>query len=182
MYDNQNYPWYMQKSPGFVALYNGLFEVIKNVSPLGIGDAFNIDELPAGNALFTVGKMWGITDNPSFFDGLIYDVDSWSETKVWSGSVSTLETTLYRNYLRMKIFIQNNRYSLITLKKALEILIGDGNAEVSITEDLMKFTINIKAGREMIRILQTINSYDLYFMGQPCGIHYEFNYELAEGV
>lgn len=182
MYNNQNYPWYMQKSPGFVALYNGLFEVIKNVSPLGIGDAFNIDKLPAGDALFTIGKMWGVTDNPSFFDGLIYDVDSWSETKVWSGSVSTLEATLYRNYLRMKIFMQNNRYSLITLKKALEILIGNGDAEVSIDEYLMGFTINIKADRETIRILQTINSYDLYFMGQPCGIHYEFNYELAEGV
>ena len=70
----------------------------------------------------------------------------------------------------------------MTLKDAVEMLIGDGNAERAITADLMKFTFNIKAGRVLIRILQTINSYDLYFMGQPCGIHYEFNYELAEGV
>ena len=182
MINNQNYPWYIQKSPGFVALYNGLFEVAKHISPLGIGDAFNIDKLPAGEALFTIGKMWGVTGNPSFIDGLIYDVDSWSETKVWSGAVSTLEAALYRNYLRMKIFIQNNRYSLISLKKALEILLGDEEAEITIDEQVMGFTINIKASREAIRILQTLNSFDLYFMGQPCGIHYEFNYELAEGV
>ena len=172
----------MQKSPGFVALYNGLYEVAKHVSPLGLGDMFNVDELPAGEPLYQLGRMWGINGSPNYFDGLIYDIDYWSETKVWSGSVSTLEDKLYRNFLRMKMFIQNKRYSLITLKKALEILIGDRGAEVSIDEYLMGFTINIKADRETLRILQTLNSYDLYFMGQPCGIHYEFNYELAEGV
>ena len=179
MYNNQNYPWYIQKSAGFVALYNGLFNIVSGATPLGLGDAFNINKLPAGKPLFQVGKMWGLTDNPSFFDGLIYDVDSWSETKVWSGSVSQLESSLYRNFLRMKIFIQNSRYSLKTLKEALEILLGDNPAEITIDEYLMGFTINIKASREAIGILQTLQSYDPYFMGQPCGIHYEFNYEVA---
>jgi len=182
MIDNHNYPWYIQKSPGFTALYNGLFNIVKAASPLGLGDMFNIEALPAGPALFQVGKLWGLTDSPSFFDGLIYDVDKWSETKVWSGSVSSLEGSLYRNFLRMKIFIHNNRYSLKTLKQALDILLSGQEAEISVTERTMGFTINVKSDRETIRILQTLQSFDLYFMGQPCGIHYEFNYELAEGV
>lgn len=179
MIDNQNYPWYMQKSPGFVALYNGLYEVAKHVSPLGLGDMFNVDELPAGEPLYQLGRMWGINGSPNYFDGLIYDIDYWSETKVWSGSVSTLEDKLYRNFLRMKMFIQNKRYSLITLKEALTILLGGEEATITVEESEMSFVINIRANVNVIRILQTIHSFDLHFMGQPCGIRYQFNYELA---
>ena len=179
MIDNQNYPWYIQKSAGFVALYNGLFDIVSAASPLDISESFNIDGLMSGTPLFQVGKIWGLTDNPSFFAGLIYDVDSWSETKLWSGSVSELESSLYKNFLRMKVFLQNNRYSLKTLKRALEILLDGNPATITIDEHTMGFTINIKASREAISILQTLQSFDLLFLGQPCGIHYEFNYEVA---
>jgi hypothetical protein len=179
MFNNQDYPWYMQKSEGFVKLYNGLYEVAKHISPLGLGDSFDVNTLPAGKPLFQLGKMWGLADNPKFINGLIYDVDAWSETKVWSGGVAAVEDKLFRNFLRMKIFVQSQPFSLTTLKKALELLIGDEEATITVDEVDMGFVVNIKANVSVISTLQTFYSYDQNFIGLPCGINFGFNYELA---
>jgi hypothetical protein len=178
MFNNQNYPWYIQKSATFVRLYEGLYEIAKDISPLALGDSFNINTLQAGLPLYQLGAVWGLPANPKFVNGLTYDLDPWSETKVWSGGVATLDDKLYRNFLRMKIFVQNNPYSLTTLKKALELLVGEEEAQFSVEEKEMEFVINIKSNITVINTLQTFNSFDRYFLGQPCGVRYGFNYEV----
>jgi hypothetical protein len=178
MYNNQNYPWYIQKSETFVKLYEGLFDIAKDISPLPLGSSFDLNALEPGLPLYQLGAVWGLAANPKFVNGLTYDLDPWSETKVWSGGVATLDDKLYRNFLRAKVFVQNNPYSLTTLKKALELLVGEEYAEFSVEEKEMEFVINIKSGRSVINALQTFNSFDRYFLGQPCGVHYGFNYEV----
>lgn len=177
MFNNQDYPWYIQKSEGFVKLYNGLYEVAKHISSLGLGDYFNVESLPAGKPLFQLGKSFGLADNPKYINGLIYEVDSWSDTKVWSGGVSTVDDKLFRNFLKMKIFVQTQPFSLITLKKALELFVGDEEAVITVDEYDMRFVINIKTNINVISALQAFYSYDKNFFGQPCGINFGFNYE-----
>ena len=176
MYVSNSYPWYLQQSANFTALYNGLASVAQNISPLAIGDFFNYHTLPAGQPLYTLGKIWGLLGAPGFYDGLIYDIDNWSETKVWSGHLRDLDDILYRNFMQMKMYIQGKPYCLTLIHDALEMLLTGTEHVITVTEDLMSFQINISASSEVLRIVQEINSFDSTFLGKPTGVSYRFNY------
>lgn len=171
-----SYPWYLQSSPVFNALYTGFSNLAEEMSPLGMGDFFNYLALPAGEPIYALGKIWGLIGSPGFYDGLTYDVDTWDGGKVWSGELQTLDDLLYRNYLRMKMYIQGRPYSLTLIHEAIEILLEGTVHSVEVPEDTMSFEVDISAPQEVLSIIQQINSFDSTFLGKPVGISYQFNY------
>lgn len=175
MYDNQNYPWYLQQSPIFVTLYNGFFKVGEYMTPLPLGNMFDLDNI-SGTALFNLGMAWGLTGSPTYFDGLIYSIDDWSETKVWSGQPQDINNQIYRNFIKMNAYMFGKNYSLTLIKEAFEILLQGLGFSITVTEETMSFTINITASSGLLRILQEMQSYDSHFLGQLPGIKINFNY------
>ena len=181
MYDNQNYPWYVQKSPVFKTLYDGVFPIVSAASPLGLADILDIDSLE-GNSLYRFGNIIGLRGNPYFFDGLIYNVDKWSDVKVWTGKGAAINEQLYRNFVKMKAFLQARAsvflqgFSLILIKEAMDIILDGQNYKLSVDEGFMEFIINIEAEAEVIRVFRILQSYDRHFLGKPSGIKYIFNY------
>lgn len=179
MVDNQNFPWYLQQSPIFLALYNGFYNVALNMTPLEIGDMFNLEELE-GTTVFQLGQAWGLTGSPTYFDGLIYNIDEWSTDKVWSGAPQSMNNQIYRNFVRMKAFIYGKNYSLELIRDALAILLDGFQYSASVTEDYMAFTINVSAPSAILRILQEMQTYDPRFLGQLPGIHQTFAYTATD--
>lgn len=175
MQNVQSYPWYVQHSPKFVTLYNALFDIVAQASPLGLGDTFDLDKA-FGAALRRLGVMWGLQGAPSYYDGLIYKVDNWSQEKVWGGQVRDVDATLYKNFIRMHMYCYGRQYNLQLISDALAILLSDFPYTVTVTEDFMNFTINLTAEPDTLRIIQQLQSYDRHFLGKPSGISYTFNY------
>ena len=176
MFDNQNYPWYAQQSGTIKTLYDGFFPIAVDMSPLGIGNAFDINTLE-DIALFNFGTMFGMSTRPQYFDGLIYDIDQWSGTKVWSGHIEDFESHIYKNFIRMKAYIAGRPYSLNLLKEAFEILTdGLDQCSVWVEENYMSFIIHLDAPVEVTRLFMQLNSFDLHFMGKPSGISYSWDY------
>lgn len=179
MIENNNFPWYLQQSDAFLALYYGFFGVAELASPLGIGDAFDPDKM-TGQMLFRLGSYYGMQGNPSFNDGLIYGVDNWSEFKTWTGGISSVAETFYRNFLKAKAYAYGRPYSLETLKGVLDRVFDGITYSATITEEYMSFTINITASQEDLRSFIDMRAFDLFFIGKPVGINVEWNY-IEEG-
>lgn len=176
MFDNQNYPWYAQQSGSIKTLYDGFFRVAEAMSPLGVGNAFDLNTLQ-DQALFSFGTLYGLSSRAQYFDGLIYDIDNWSESKVWSGHVEDLESHLYKNFLRMKAFIAGRPYTLLLLKQAFDILCeGLTINSLWIEEGYMSFIIHLDADQETTRVFMELNSFDLRFLGKPIGVSYTWDY------
>lgn len=175
MIKNQNYPWYIQHNPQFVSVYDGLFELASNASPLGLGDLFNLDKV-YGDALFRLGILWGLQGSEKYYDGLIYGIDNWSETKVWGGQVQSVNQQIYRNFVRLHAYCWGRNFNLQLIQDAFNILLAGYDFTVTVDEDLMKFTINLTARSDILRIVQQIQSYDPHFIGKPVGIAYTINY------
>lgn len=180
MQKNPVYPWYLQKSPIFTKLYDGMFEVAKNISCLDIGDFFNYRTVPTGVPLARLAKVWGIGNVLGYYDGLVYDVDNWSADKKWSGTLQTVDDSITRNFMQMKMYIQGKHFSLTMIKEALEILLQGVEYTASVTENSMSFEINISTTMEVISILQGISGFDSAFLGKPSGISYSFVYTATD--
>ena len=178
--ENNNFPWYLQQSEAFLALYYGFFDVAVLASPLGIGDAFDPDKM-TGEMLFRLGSYYGMQGNPSFNDGLIYSIDTWSETKTWTGGISSVAETFYRNFLKAKAYAYGKPYSLETLKGVLDRVFDGITYSATITEGYMSFTINITANQEDLRSFIDMRAFDLFFIGKPVGIKVEWAYNYNQG-
>lgn len=180
MQKNPAYPWYLQKSPIFTKLYDGMFEVAKNISCLDIGDFFDYRTVPTGVPLARLAKVWGVGNVLGYYDGLVYDVDEWSTDKKWTGTLQTLDDSLTRNFMQMKMYIQNKHFNLIMVKEALEILLQGIEYTASVTENTMNFVINISAPTDVINVIQGISNFDGAFLGKPSGISYSFVYTATD--
>lgn len=170
---NQNYPWYMQRSESFSGLYVDLFDIVSAASPLDIYKIFYPDELTQGG-LVALGKIWAITGDPAYTDALIYDLDQWSQDKVWTGGMGTIIEDVFRRLLKAKIYMQGRQICLDTLKKAFDIIFEGTGSEVTITEDYMSFTINVSGTNDTIRAFMRMRSLDVAFIGALPGIHYDY--------
>lgn len=179
MYDNQNFPWYLQQSPRFLELYNGVFPLAEKMTPLGMGEVFNL-ELMTGDALINLCLLWGLRDAMSMSEGMVYSVDKWSTGKVWSGKLTIENEELFRNFLRMKIHINSRPLSLTLIYEALEILLKGYDYKASVTEEDMRFIINIEASAAVIDEVRKIRSYDSIFLGHIPGISYLWNYVVTD--
>lgn len=175
MVPNYNFPWYIQDNPDFVGLYNALYDIACMASPLGIGDAFDLDKL-SGNALSNLGALWGISGSFAYNEGLTYGVDDWSGGKTWGGNTGTISEDLYRNFLRMHIYINGRNFDLGLINDALAILLAGYKYTVTVDEGFMNFTINIIADSNTLAVIEQISAFDSRFLGKPSGISYKFNF------
>lgn len=174
------YPWYMQHSPRFVTLYDGLFDWLNNASPLEIGEAFNVDQR-TGRGLLYFGLLWGLRGVwGGTTDGLIYSIDEWSTDRVWTGSMKDAEAKIYRNFIRMKAHINSRPYSLILMKEALEILTRDMEAEFWVEEGYMSFIIHVTAPSDTLNMFYNMALYDPNFLGKPTGISFTWDLNLKK--
>lgn len=153
-----------------------MFPIVSLATPLDIYQIFDVNQV-TGQGLLNFGRMWGLRGIwGGTTDGLIYNIDKWSTDRVWSGQMKDLEAQIYRNFIRMKAYINGRPYSLTLLKEAMAILMGTREYEMWIDEDFMTFTINIKASYEVLIFLYNMEQYDTHFLGKPTGISYKFNY------
>lgn len=169
MIQNNDFPWYLQESAVFLALYNGFFDVAVAASPLGIGDAFNIDAM-SGAMLYRLGTYWGMNGSPYIWDGLIYNVDNWSDVKVWTGGLRELGQTLYSNLIKAKAFAYGRPYSLNTLKGAIDRMFNGQEYSATVTETDMEITITLTAARSLLEVFIEARAFDFVFIGKPAGI------------
>lgn len=188
---NENYPWYIQSSPVFTALYNGLYEVGSKMSCLDAWKIFYPTELNLAG-LLAHAKLWGLaTSWASLTDSLIYDDGLWAETygqvgdgdKYWSGKESSVSEEWYRRYLSLKMYIRSRPLTLETIKKAFEILLGEYlDYTISVTEDLMACEVIVTSDAETTMVLRGILSYDPTLLGKPVGVKitYTFNAIIGE--
>ena len=178
MIENNNFPWYLQQSPVFLALYTGFFDVAVAASPLGIGDAFNIDEMH-GDMLYRLGTYWGMTGSPYVWDGLIYNYNNWSKTKTWTGGLKQLGEQFYSNLIKAKAYAFGRPYSLTTLKGVFERVFAGEPVTVEVEEDDMEITIQLTGDRNTLETFVQARAFDLSFIGKPIGVkvNWEYNYE-----
>lgn len=177
MVNNNDFPWYLQESTVFLALYNGFFDIAEMASPLGIGDAFNIDAME-GAMLYRLGTYWGMSGSPYIWDGLIYNVDAWSSVKTWTGGLKELGQELYSNLIKAKAYAYGRLYSLNTLKGVIERIFAGQHYEATVTEGTMEITINLTAERSLLETFIEARAFDLTFIGKPAGIKvvWEYNF------
>lgn len=176
MFDNQNYPWYLQQRGNFKTIYDGMFPIVSMASPLGIEDAFNVDQL-AGLGLLYFGQMWGLRGMwGAVTDGMIYDIDKWSTDKKWSGEFQDLNAKIYRQFIKMNAYINGKNYTLGLIQEALAILLEGQDYSITVDEGFMNFTINLTAPSEVLNIMYNMQRYDNQFLGKPSGISYSFKY------
>lgn len=183
---NPNYPWYLQQSENFAKLYEGLYDVAKNISPLDVYKIMFPTELTNNNLklhaqLWGYGKSWSATS-----DALIYNENEWSgkddeheyQNKYWSGTQTEVSGDWYLRYIQMKAYIQNRPFSLKTIKEGLDILMGNYLYEGEVEEDEEDFTCTIKVAvsGEALSALQGILSYDGALFGKPVGIRVVYNF------
>lgn len=179
MIENNNFPWYLQQSTVFLALYTGFFDVAVAASPLGIGDAFNINEM-TGEMLFRLGTYWGMAGSPYVWDGLIYGVDDWSDVKTWTGGgFKEVGEKTYSNLIKAKAYAYGRTYSLETLKGVLERVFEGEEYEASVDESYMEITVNLTGRREILETFIEVRAFDLAFIGKPAGIkvNWAYNYQ-----
>lgn len=178
MIANNDFPWYLQQSSVFLALYTGFFDVAVMASPLGMGDMFNIDEA-SGRQLFRIGTYFGMAGSPTLWDGLIYDVDNWSDVKTWTGGVKEIAEDFYRKLVKAKAYAYGRPYSLTTLKGVLDRIFDQNGFTTIVTEDYMEITISISGPQNEIEMFVEAKAFDVAFIGKPVGIkvNWEYNYE-----
>lgn len=180
---NQNYPWYLQTSPNFSSLYEGMFNVAKNFSPI---DAYRVaypdmmiavsDALAANNGLKQFASLWGLpTEMAVIEDAMIYDVDNWSETKNWSGYYVDFENDWFLRYIKMKTFINSQPFSLQLIHDAMDILFGDVEHTITVTETDYSITINITTSDETEGVILGLLTVDPTLFGKPIGVSISYN-------
>ena len=77
---NYDFPWYLQNSEGFMALYTGLYDVATNISPISLLSALDIDNTTTPEQLKLIATLYGLRgDFVAIQDALIYDIKKWSK-------------------------------------------------------------------------------------------------------
>ena len=177
MIENNDFPWYLQQSTVFLGLYTGFFDVAVAASPLGLGDAFNVDQM-TGAMLYNLGTYWGMSGSPTVWDGLIYNLDEWSGVKTWTGGLKELGEQTYANLIKAKAYAYGRVYSINTLKGVLDRVFSGQQYSAEITESLMEVTITLSAARTLLETFIEARAFDLAFIGKPSGIKvtWQYNY------
>ena len=178
MINNFDFPWYLQESETFLALYNGFLDVAVTASPLDLGDAFNINKMK-GLMLYRLGTYWGMSGSPYVWDGLIYNIDLWSDVKTWTGGLKELGQELYANIIKAKAFAYGRPYSLKTIKGAVERLFAGQEYQIEVLESTMEITISLTASRSLLETFIEAKAFDLTFIGKPTGIKVVWDYNFV---
>lgn len=161
-----------------MTLYNGFYPIAETASPLAFGDAFNIDEM-SGTMLFRLGTYWGMSGSPYLWDGLIYDIDNWSEIKTWTGGLKELGEQLYSNLIKAKAYATGRPYSILTLKEIIGRVLGGAPHTLEVREGFMEMTISLTASQQILETFVEAKAFDLAFIGKPSGIKVNWEYHYA---
>lgn len=174
---NQNYPWYLQKSKNFTALYDGLYNAAKDITPLDVYK-FVYPSLSNIAGLLVLARIWRITGDPRYSNALLYNMDEWSGGKVWTGGLGELKENTFRRLVAVKAYMQGKQISLTTLSEAFDIIFDEESVDVTVSEGFMSFTINISGDKNAIRAFIEMRSLDPVLFGKTPGIHIDYNYNL----
>ena len=175
---NQNYPWYIQTSPVFTGLYNGIYSVGKSITSFDSYKAFypaemvkESDPLAVLKGLKVYATMWQLpTEIAGIGSSLIYDLTSWSETYKWNGEETGLSAEWLFRYFKMKAFITQQPFSLKLIHDAFDILFGDIDHTITVSEAAHAITINVHTTNlEALSVFQGLNAVDTTFFGKPMG-------------
>ena len=183
---NYDFPWYLQNSQGFMALYEGLYNVSTSISPITLLDALDIDNATTTQQLKFVATLYGLrSDWVGIEQALIYDVNKWSvlggEENYWSGIPSDTQDLL-KNYIKAKVQIRNKNLTLQALKEFFTVCLAhrdfDPSTAITVTETTMHFDLTVSLDSETLGDMVTLLSVDPYPFGKPTGISYNINYVL----
>lgn len=178
MVKNDNYPWYLQTSPVFSALYDGIYNVGKNISCLDAYKVFfpkvmaNIrDNLAALKGLNIYATLWQLqTEISSIQDALIYNNDKWSQSKKWDGETTGITINYFLQYIKMKNFIYQQPLTLNLIHEALEILLDGIEYTATVNETEYEITINIYTENEdAYSFMVGLTTTDKTLFGKPIG-------------
>ena len=190
---NYDFPWYIQQSPAFMALYEGFYNVATKVSPISFIDMLDLDNVVSYSELLAAGQYYGVPNAwYGLQDALIYNFREWSprdegQTEYyWNGRASADNFRLMANYIKAKVQIRGQPLSLATLKKFYETALDGYNYSVEnnieIIESEQHFEIVVQATDEIAQALIEMSYTDKFPFGKPVGISYNITYVLAQGV
>ena len=156
MIENNNFPWYLQQSSAFLALYTGFFDIAVDATPLALGNAFNIDEMQ-GAMLHRIGEYFGMATSAYTWDGLIYNMDAWSDGKNWTGGIRQLGEDFYSKIIKAKMYAYGHQYCLETLYNVFEIVFEGVEHNVRIIEQGMCADGTMDMGYVVDAVEETLN-------------------------
>ena len=164
---NYDFPWYIQQSPAFMTLYEGLFDVCSNISPITFIDMLNLDNVE--DALIYNVREWAPkTQNPNYY---------------WNGRTSYENFQLMANYIKAKVQMRGQPLSLVTLKRFYETILDGYNYSVAdnieIIESEQHFEIVARVNNEVAQALVEMLYTDSQPFGKPVGISYNITYVLS---
>jgi len=176
MYDNQNYPWQYQDTERLKAIYDGLFPIMSNASAETFKNILDIDQM-TGEGVFSVARLWNVPIiYGAIVNGFVFDVNEWDDGGLWNGEAGSLDEDFYKKYIKMKIFIHNQPFSLTTIKQALDIWFKDLGYNCEVVEENYSFDVNITLSDLLVQdLFTTILNTDRYIFGKPAGITYTVN-------
>lgn len=186
---NYDFPWYIQQSPAFMTLYEGLFDVCSSVSPITFIDMLNLDNVRQYSELLAAAQYYGVSNAwYGVEDALIYNVREWAPKTqnpnyYWNGRTSYENFQLMANYIKAKVQMRGQPLSLVTLKRFYETILDGYNYSVAdnieIIESEQHFEIVARVNNEVAQALVEMLYTDSQPFGKPVGISYNITYVLS---
>ena len=132
--------------------------------------------LAASYGLKTYAGLWQIpVEFSAIIGALIYDVGDWSNTDKWDGDTTGASVDWFLRYIKMKTFINNQPLSLQLIHDAMDILFGELEHNVTVTETQYAITVNIETDSASTGVLQGILTVDPTLVGKPMGATITYN-------
>lgn len=187
---NYDFPWYIQQSPAFMALYTGLYDVGSQISSLPFIQMLDLDNVSSYAELVAAGDFYGVSSAwYGLQDSLIYNLREWGprdpgDTEYyWNGKATDDMLKAIANYIKAKVQIRGQPLSLANLKKFYETALANYNFSVDnnieITESLQHFEVVVTATDEIAAVLAGMTYNDAWPFGKPVGISYNITYVLT---
>lgn len=184
---NYDFPWYIQQSPVFMTLYEGLYAIAVNVSPLPVLEMLNIADEDSLYKLIMLGQFYGVNNYiDTNKNALIYNIREWGprdapdQNYYWNGSSSEEALQIMTNYTIAKMQIRGKALSLLTLKQFYETALAGYNYSVedniSVIESTQHFEIVVNAPDDIVQVLIEMTYNDRFPFGKPVGISYNVTY------
>lgn len=185
---NYDFPWYIQHSPTFMTLYEGLYDVATKFSSISFIDMLDLDNVENYSELLAAGQYYGVSNAwYGLEDALIYNVREWGPRDpdpnyYWNGRASYENFKLMANYIKAKVQIRGEPLSLVTLKRFYETVLDGYNYSVEdnieITESEQHFEIVARVNNDIAQALIEMSYTDTWPFGKPVGISYNITYVL----
>ena len=187
---NYDFPWYIQESAAFMALYTGFFNEAVKMSPLPFLEMLDLDNADSIEKIRAACYYYGVdATGVGAQDALIYNRREWGlrdegeQNYYWNGRTTNDTLRLMANYIRAKVQIRGQPLSLVNLKKFYETALAGYNYSVEnnieIIESLQHFEIVVQATEEIIEAFIQMSYNDDWPFGKPVGISYNITYVLS---